>query len=137
MEKALHRMFYDPKNAGGFAGRKQVIRQAQRKGIRPRDVKYWLDGQPSYTLHRPVHRNFPRSPVMVVDGLDEQWQADLVDVQRLASENNGYRYWLTAMDILSRYAWIVPIKNKTGMDVVRAFQKIFREGRQPRVLQTD
>ena len=73
----------------------------------------------------------------MVDGLDEQWQADLVDVQRLASENNGYRYWLTAIDILSRYAWIVPIKDKTGMDVVRAFQKIFREGRQPRVLQTD
>ena len=48
MEKALHQMFYDPKNAGGFAGREQLIRQAQRKGIRPRDVKYWLDGQPSY-----------------------------------------------------------------------------------------
>ena len=73
----------------------------------------------------------------MVDGWDEQWQADLVDVQRLASENNGYRYWLTAIDIVSRYAWIVPIKDKTGMDVVRAFQKIFREGRQPRALETD
>ncbi|KAK3708940.1 hypothetical protein QZH41_002810 [Actinostola sp. cb2023] len=74
---------------------------------------------------------------VIVDGLDEQWQSDLVDVQRMSDDNQGYKHWLTCIDVLSRYAWVRPIKNKTAPQIIQAFQSIFKEGRQPKVLQTD
>ena len=66
-----------------------------------------------------------------------QWQADLVDVQALASQNRGFRYWWTCIDVLSRYAWVRPLKEKTGLHVLRGFKSIFKQGRQADVLQTD
>ena len=74
---------------------------------------------------------------MVVYGIDHQWQADLVDLGKLASYNKGFKYLLTCIDVLSRYAWIVPLKNKTGKTLKEAFQVIFKSGRQPIRLQTD
>ena len=69
--------------------------------------------------------------------MDHQWVADLVEVQRLSKCNRGYRYLLTVIDVLSKYAWIQPMKAKTGIKLVKAFEKIFKEGRQPIQLQTD
>ncbi|KAK3750987.1 hypothetical protein QZH41_007598 [Actinostola sp. cb2023] len=136
IQQLLHRSYYNPKKAEGYAGYDQLSRQVQKHGIRRRQVKEWLEKQPGYTLHKPVQRRFRRSRV-IVDGLDEQWQSDLVDVQRMSGDNQGYKHWLTCIDVLSRYAWIRPIKNKTAPQIIQAFQSIFKEGRQPRVLQTD
>jgi transposase InsO family protein len=72
-----------------------------------------------------------------VYGIDHQWQADLVDLGKSASYNKGFKYLLTCIDVLSRYAWIVPLKNKTGKTLKEAFQVIFKSGRQPIRLQTD
>jgi hypothetical protein len=66
-----------------------------------------------------------------------QWQADLVDLGKLASYNKGFKYLLTCIDVLSRYAWIVPLKDKTGKTSKDAFQVIFKSGRRPIRLQTD
>ncbi len=69
-------------------------------------------------------------------GIDDQWQADLVDVTRLKKENRGMRFLLTCIDVFSKYAWVVPLKDKTGKSLVAAFKRITKE-RQPRLLQTD
>ncbi len=74
---------------------------------------------------------------MIVSGMDEQWQADLADIPTLAKYNKEYRYILTCIDILSKYAWAVPLKTKTGAELVRAFKKIFKDGRKPLKLNTD
>jgi transposase InsO family protein len=74
---------------------------------------------------------------VVVYGIDHQWQPDLVDLGKLASYNKGFKYLLTCIDVLSRYAWVVPLKNKTGKTLKEAFQVIFKSGRQPIRLQTD
>lgn len=74
---------------------------------------------------------------MVVFGIDEQWAAELVEVQTLAKYNKGARYILTVVDGFSKYAWVRTLKKKTGDEVVKAFTSIFREGRQPQRLQTD
>ena len=66
-----------------------------------------------------------------------QWQADLVDLAKLASYNKGFKYLLTCIDVLSRYALVVPLKDKTGKTLKEAFQVIFKTGRQPIRLQTD
>ena len=74
---------------------------------------------------------------MVVHGIDEQWAADLVEVQQLSCYNKGVRYLLTVVDVFSKYVWVRSLTRKTGVEVERAFQSIFREGRKPLRLQTD
>ena len=60
-----------------------------------------------------------------------------MDVGKLASYTKGFKYLLTCIDVLSRYAWVVPLKDKTGKTLKEAFEVIFKLGRQPIRLQTD
>ena len=106
------------------------------KGYTKKEVREWLQSQDTYTLHKPTRRRFPRRQV-VVYGIDHQWQADLVDLAKLSSYNKGFKYLLTCIDVLSRYAWVVPLKDKTGKTLKDAFQVIFKSGRRPIRLQTD
>ena len=54
-------------------------------------------------------------------GIDEQFQADLVDLQNLSRYNKGYKYLLTCIDIFSKYAFVLPLKTKQGQELVKAF----------------
>jgi biotin synthase-related radical SAM superfamily protein len=74
---------------------------------------------------------------VVVYGIDHQWQADLVDLAKLSSYNNEFKYLLTCINVLSRYQWVVPLTDKTGKTLKDAFQVIFKSGRRPIRLQTD
>ena len=73
----------------------------------------------------------------VITGTDDQWQADLVDISSLARFNKGYKFILTCIDVFSKFAWVVPLKNKSGETLVNGFQSILDLGRSPRKLQTD
>ena len=90
----------------------------------------------AYTLHKPRRRRFTTLP-MIGGGLDDQWVADLVEVQPLAKYNRGIRYLLMVLDVLCKYAWVQPLKAKTGVALVKAFDKILKQGRKPNRLQTD
>lgn len=88
-------------------------------------------------LHKPARRLYPRRK-FEVRGLDETWQADLVDMQAYAGQNKGYKYLLTVIDVFSKYAWAVPIKSKEMGPVSSAFKSILNEsGRKPINLQVD
>ena len=63
--------------------------------------------------------------------------ADLVDISSLAGFNKGYKFLLTCIDVFSKFAWVVPLKNKTGGSLVNGFQSILDLGRSPEKLQTD
>ena len=54
----------------------------------------------------------------------------------LAKENDGYKYLLVVIDIFSKYGWLIPLKNKSGLNVANAFKNIFKE-RKPKKLWTD
>lgn len=69
--------------------------------------------------------------------MDHQWVGDLVEVQPLAKCNRGYRYLQTVMAILLKFAWVHAHKAKAGMKLVKAFEKILREGHHTSQLQTD
>ena len=51
--------------------------------------------------------------------------------------NKGYRYLLMVLDLFSKYGWIVPLKDKKGETVTKAFKTIFKEGRKSQYLWTD
>lgn len=87
-------------------------------------------------LHTPARRNYPRRK-FDVRGLDETWQADLVEMQPYSRENKGYRYMLTTIDVFSKYAWAIPVKTKNAKDITEAMQIILQKNRRPKNLQTD
>ena len=60
-----------------------------------------------------------------------------MDISSLARFNKGYKFLLTCSDVFSKFAWIVPLKNKAGMSLVNGFQSILDLGRSPEKLQTD
>ena len=105
------------------------------KNIKLKQVKEWLSGQPTYTLHRDARKHYDREKIFVSQPL-EQYQADLVDMQMYSRFNNGYRYILTVIDCFSRYAFAQPVKNKRANEIINAFKVIFQHGR-PFKLQTD
>ena len=87
-------------------------------------------------LHAPARKNFPRR--VVVRGYDDLWQADVVEMRPYSRQNAGHNYILTVIDVLSKYAWAIPLRSKSGKEVATALRKIFREdARCPRNLQTD
>ena len=45
-------------------------------------------------------------------------------MQAFAAANNGYRYMLNVIDVLSKYAWSVPLKDKTALSTLNAFKEI-------------
>ena len=64
-----------------------------------------------------------------MNGVDEIWAADLIDMQAFSNDNNGIKYLITVIDIFSKFVWIVPLKLETGQKVANAFSSIFKERR--------
>jgi hypothetical protein len=88
-------------------------------------------------LHAPARRNFPRRRVIVC-GYDDLWQADMVEMRPYSRFNGGHHYILTVIDVLSKHAWAVPLKTKSGDETAKAIAKIIRDDeRCPKNLQTD
>lgn len=88
-------------------------------------------------IHKPARKNFIRRPV-ILKGIDDLWQADLMDMQSLNKYNKGYNYILVVMDCFSKYAWAEPLKYKNKLNVTHAFQRVLAKShRRPVNLQTD
>jgi len=100
------------------------------------DIKSYLK-QMTKELHKKATKKFPRVHV-VTHGLDDVWGADLSDLNEFKADNDNIRFILTVIDCFSRYAWAVPLKNKTGDEVLNAFIKIIeKSGRKPNHLWVD
>ena len=124
--------YFNPLEPGSFGG----IQNANRylHGTR-KDIKDFLISQNAYTVHKPVRYNFPRRRVLSL-GIDDLWQIDLVDLQSYARLNDNNRFLLTCIDVFSKFAWIVPLKNKTGSVVTDAFKTLLID-RKCNYLQSD
>ena len=55
---------------------------------------------------------------------DNIWSIDLADMQSLSKFSKGFNYLLCAIDLFSKYAWFIPIKDEKGTRIVNAFKKI-------------
>ena len=135
MAQKLSNAYVDPSQSGSLGG---VAKFAKAHGLTQSKARQVLQTLLSYTLHKPRRRHFPTLPVMVFK-VDQQWVMDLMDVQKLAKWNKGHRYILTVVDVLSKYAWAIPIKNKTGAVMVQALQTLWKQAspRQPQRVQSD
>jgi hypothetical protein len=102
------------------------------------EVQNYLAKQLPYSIHKPVRHKFVRNHTYA-SNIDQEWHADVADMQGLSSENGGKNYILKCIDILSRLASAVPVRSKSTKHMVMACKKMFQIAR-PRVpqrLQTD
>ncbi len=137
MEEILSKIYYDASNPGSYGGVESLYREAVKQipSLRKKDIENWLQGQLVYTLHKNSRRRFKRNPV-IAEHVNENFQADLVDMQEFASQNNNYRYILTVIDVFSKYVWAIPLKNKQALSVSKAIENVLKE-KIPFKLQTD
>ena len=49
------------------------------------------------------------------------------EMQKFSKINKGYRYLLTCIDIFSKFAFVIPLKDKKGITIKNALQKIFKK----------
>ena len=68
---------------------------------------------------------------------DNIWGVDLADMQSLSKYSKGIKFLLCAIDLFSKYAWIVPLKDKRGISIVNAFQKIVSKERKSNKIWVD
>lgn len=88
-------------------------------------------------IHKSARKNFIRRSVFL-KGIDDLWQADLIDLKSIKKYNKGYSYILIVIDCFTKYAWSVPLKTKTKEEVTKAFNLILTKSkRKPKNLQTD
>ena len=77
-------------------------------------------------LHQPIIRKFQKRKVYSAFK-DNIWGVDLADMQLLSKYNKGIRFLLCVIDIFSKYASVVPLKDKKGISIVKAFQIILKQ----------
>jgi len=109
--------YYNVPAADSFSSAVGLARQS-KKPIK--NVYDWLSDQDAYTLHRRIVRRFKRRKTYS-KGINDLWQIDLVDLSWLAKDNDGYRYLLMCIDVLSKFGRVQLLKTKASAAVRDAF----------------
>ena len=105
--------FFDKKSSGS--------------GIKNANMSYQ---QLAEELRKPIIRTFNKRKVHS-KFIDNIWGAILTDMQLIINFEKGFRFLLCVTDIFSKYAWIIPLKDK-GIIITNAFQKILKESNRKR-----
>ena len=78
-------------------------------------------------LHKPIIKKLKEK--VYSSFKDNIWGVDLANMQLLSKFNKGFRFLLCVIDIFSKYAWVIPLKDKKGISTVNAFQKILDDSK--------
>ena len=140
-EQELRDIYYNPSE--GYQSAEKLYQKAKANGVSVsrRLVKEWLETQDTYTRHKPLVKKHKFQKTFVKD-LADPIQLDLVDMGKYASKNKGYRWILTAVQILSRYAFTTPVYRKDTKNMTKAVNLLLdnfktRFGKYPNVTQFD
>ena len=135
-EHYLHHIYFDPRYPASFKGANKLYPAIKEEGqytLPLSKIHTWLQNQESFSLHKPVHREFKRLSV-IVGGLHNQYDTDLADMQKHKEKNDGVRFLLIIIDVLSRHLWEEPLLSKTEDSIIEAFQCIFQRTPNPHQL---
>ena len=136
----LTAIYYNPKRPGSYGGITSLWNAVKADGnphnLKYKDIRNWLKDEDTYNLHKPYNDNFKRESI-IVGKMDEQWDADLMILDKLSWYNKGYKYLAVFIDLFSRFLWIEPLKKKTPDEMVKAMKNIFAKGRRPNMIRTD
>ena len=123
--KVIKDIYHDPSNSAGFAGKKQLLDEAKKvdSSISMQDIEHFLEGDQVYTLHRPRRIHFKRAKCFAA-GYGTDYHFDLADMQKLARQNNSYKYILVGVDVLAKMLYAEKVKSKQKKDMTEAFNAI-------------
>ena len=122
-------------NSKGYLGTKKILSRLCKRS--ESEALEYLRTQDSYTRHKARRCRFRRRRVMT-PALNYLWQADIAFLPRYAKENDGFSCLLTVIDVLSKYAYAIPLKSKRSSAVIEAFKKVFKLARtRPATLECD
>lgn len=110
-EQGLGEIYYSP--ASGCQSAERLYEKAIEEGldVTLKSVKEWLKTQDTFTRYKPVVKRHKFRKTYMND-LGEQVQMDLVDMWKYKNKNRGYCWILTAIVILSRYPFAIPVYRK-------------------------
>ena len=129
MEEVLRTIWYSTDTAAGFGSIDKLFRAARKKlsGLKRADVARWLEAQDTYTLfqgrNQPIRRRRYFSPASFV-----MLEADLLFLPG-ATSNYGTVGALTIIDVFSRFAFVLPIKNKSALTIATKLQQVLDDPR--------
>ena len=102
------------------------------KDLSQKEKEQWAD---------EIHKPFKKSKYLLkvkVFNKDDIWSADLIELPPEYHGRTHYKFALTVIDLYTKYAWIRKLKNKTGLEVRKAFEDIMKtSGRTPKKLWVD
>ena len=126
LEQGLRDIYYNPKT--GYQSSERLYKKALEDGlnVNRKLVKEWLKSQDTYTRYKPVIRKH-KFRKTYVDYLGEQIQMDLVDMSKYKNQNKGYCWILTAVEILSGYAFVVPVYRKDTNNMTKAVTGLLKQ----------
>jgi transposase InsO family protein len=131
----LEREYYTNKN---MVGRDKLYfilkRKYGSKAPTQKAINDWLVNQKTHQLHRRQFKSQTITPIRNVRVPNQLWMADLIDMG--SKPDKGYKWILTVVDVFSKYAWAVPMRNKEKQTAAAAMADILKS-QKPRVLQTD
>ena len=139
VEEFLASIYYDPLNPGGYTGLTKLwnaVKNDNPHELKKKDVAAWLEQEEAYKRHQPAAQTFPRQKILM-SYMDQQWDADIMDMSKFAKFNQGYKYVAVFIDIFSRYAWVERMKTKKPKEMVNVMKMVFEEGRKPDYMRTD
>ncbi|MCG8031750.1 MAG: hypothetical protein JAZ03_06205 [Candidatus Thiodiazotropha taylori] len=128
-EEILQRYYFKGRNPSAYSGAQKLHRVLEKKypgEFTITYIKQWLSNQDAYSLQKSRRHRFKTANVRVT-AVGEQLDIDLLSMANLAAENDGVRFLLCAIDILSRKLWVRTLKNKTAKEVLSAMKDILSD----------
>ena len=91
-------------------------------------IKFRLNQQLADELHKRIIKKLKKRKIYS-SFKDNIWGADFAGMQLISKFNKGIRLLLCATDSFSKYAWVIPLKDKKGVTIVNAFRKVFDDSK--------
>ena len=127
MNNKLEKLYTNPSNPGSYSGLENFRRLLKHKKIdaTKNEIRRFLQKKESYSLHKPKKKHFPRKRV-IVGGINDLLQIDLVDMSAFANENDGFKFIFTCIDVFSKKAKARALKNKNQISTTESFQEMMK-----------
>lgn len=127
MSRLLDRHYYSLRYPESFTT-KSGLKKGLKGEIDAKTLNDWSAAQETVTEFSPARKKFVRRPT-VAHERNSIWAVDTAFFLQLEKYNKGYKYLVIAVDVLTRYAYGVPLKTKKPSELVEGFQKLFKKNK--------
>lgn len=124
LEKEIVERYKTPGDPLAFSSAKNIYHHLNQE-VPLKTIQDILSSIESHTLHKEFHQGERNKSYARFKRY--QFQLDLCFIDKLAQYNDNVKYFLTVIDCFTRYAFVRPLKDKKGINVLEAFKDILTE----------